>query len=210
MRYFKAWPAIAVSVVVVLAAPAWGHVQTRLDPDDTSGPLDLVAVRHSHGTTDSGKVVLRFRVVTYETWDDSTINASGSSSDSNIGDQFISIELDLDGDGGVDRCVVVTRAEVKSGDFRLEGNVFKDCKYFNDQKLGRTLAVSRPDKHSLRLAVRTRLLAMKTTTYRWRVVTAFEREGSAECSPSDPHGDGGYAACTDFSRWARHSFEVDD
>ncbi len=198
-KQLAALPAIVVSLVVILAAPAWGHTQTRLDPDDTPGPLDIVAARHSHRSTDSG-VLLRFRVVTYETWTFPEDHPR------------ILVEFELPSEFAIERCVVIARRWVDPGEFRVEGHVYRDCDYLADERIGTAKSVTRPDDHSLTVTLAKRLLGKNVRSYRWRVVTGYQDEESADCQPKvtppgEPHPDGGYPhACTDFTRWTKHSF----
>ena len=197
-RSLKVLPASLV-ILVLLAPATFGHTQTRLDPDDSPSPLDIVAARHSHRTTDSGGIILTFRVVTYETWEDSLLEGPG----------VIAVEFNLPGGNPVDRCLLVRKREVRPGFFRLQGRMYARCIFFEDL-VGVTNKVTRSDEHSLRVSLPIRLLGKTVDAYRWRMVTAYEDENSEECQPPDPHGDGGYGACTDVSAWTRHALQVDD
>ena len=196
-KRIKVLGAIVVALLVLLPTTAWGHTQTRLDPDDTPGPLDLVVARHSHRTTDSGGIVLRFRAVTYETWEDSVLEGPGG----------FAVEFNLPGGDPVDRCLLISRREVSPGVFRLQGSMFKRCIFF-EELVGITKNVSRPDEHSLRISLPIRFLGKNVHSYRWRMASGYEDEKSKECKPPHPHVDGGYGSCSDYSAWTRHAFQV--
>ena len=194
-KQFRALPAVVALLVVVLAAAASGHTQTRLDPDDTAGPLDIVVARNSHGPTETG-VKLGFRLVTYETW------AFGDDHKS------ISVEFNLDRDGAIERCAVVSRRFV-DGALRLRADVYKDCtEYGAEERVGGTGDVTRPDQHSLRLSFNKRLLGNNVRAYKWRMVTGYGDPESEECRLRAPVSR--YGSCSDFSTWAGHLIEEDD
>ena len=199
MRLARFLALIIGAFMVIGSPPAWGHTQTRLDPDDSPGPLDLAAARHSHRTTDSGKVILKFRLVTYEKW--------------RFGDnaKTIYVEFNLDGDQVIERCAVVSRRWVEPGVFRVEGDVYKNCDYFQEERIGAVRSVSRPDAHSVKISLAKRLLGNNVDAYKWRIVTGYQDPQSEDCKPyepppGEPVPDGGYETCTDFSRWTLHEF----
>ena len=194
-QYRKASLIPLVLVGLMFAAPAWGHTQTRLDPDDTPSPLDIVVARHSHRVTDSG-LSLTFRLVTYETWE--------------FGDDHkaISVEFNLDSDDAIERCAVVDRRLV-GGVVRLRADVYRNCTEFGEgERVGGTRDVTRPDQHSLRLSFAKHLLGKDVRAYRWRIVTGYGDPESEECRLRAPVTR--YGSCTDVTAWTRHAFEVDD
>lgn len=188
--------AVMVLVAVVMSAlPAFAHGQTVLDKDDSDGPLDLVAAEQRH---QSGDVKgLKLRLVTYEVWDSATLGG---------GHQFVSFEFNLDADPAIERCLVITNQEVEPGAFALRGHIYKNCKYFNDEQIGSTSLVSRPDQHSVRVSIpRKAMLPRSADVYKWRAVSSFEEDDPQSACPSpQPHGDGGYGVCSDFTAWQRH------
>lgn len=79
----------ARSIYLAAAAPASAHVQTPLDPDDSPGPLDIVAVRHRHRVFAVAEThperffkftELKFRLVTYEKWERELVSGATISS----------------------------------------------------------------------------------------------------------------------------------
>jgi hypothetical protein len=206
---------LAVASLLLLAPTAFGHTKTALDPDDTSGPLDIVAARHGHETytisethttaPDRHQTKVRLKLITYETWEHTAIAG---------GKNFAGFEFNLDGDAGIERCAIVDSQDAQEGGgegkTEYEVRIYEGCNYFDD-KLIRSYEsghAGRPDAHSLRVTVPRRvLLGRGVKSYRWRAVTSFqEQDQSSPCPAPDPHGDGGYGTCADFTKWTRHSF----
>ncbi len=191
---------LATAMLALLATSAFAHTQTVLDSDDSEGPLDIVAARHSHKVRDGGRPQAIFRVVTYESWTYESINDTK---------QFVSFEINLDKDDAIERCVVV-RAHTPNdgGALGYSANVYKNCIYFDDELVRSfgTEHVSVPDAHSIRVVVPQKVpLGGKAHGYRWRAVTSFEeQQQNSDCPAPEPHGDGGYGACADFTKWQRH------
>ncbi len=190
--------ASALVSLALLAPTAAAHPQTALDTDDSPGPLDTVAARVSDKQSDeTGRRYFELRLVTYEEWSDATVGG---------GKNFIAFEFQTDKDELIDRCLVITQREVEPDVFALEANVYRECNYFNSDRVSGTQLITRPDQHSVDISIgRRALLGRGVRAYRWRSVTSFEeQQQSSECAAPEPHGDGGYGACADFTRWIRH------
>lgn len=201
--------ATLVTVLLAIALPATAHQKTVLDPDDSPGPLDIVAARHRHRTIDfygpgvgGLRTSLIFKVVTYERWSYEAIDG---------GKQFIAFEIDRDRDGSIDRCIVVTsEIPAEGAALGFQAKIYKRCTYFDDP-LVRSFGsenLSRPDEHSLRVILPKRaVLGRGVKSYASRAATSFEEQNQdSPCRAPEPHADGGYGACADFTRWKRHSF----
>jgi len=199
---------ILVAGAVVWALTSGGasaHQQTVLDTDDTAGGLDLVAARHddprfsivsSHPERSTTFRELQLRATTFEAWDPESLSGVHN---------FIAFEFDLDGDPQVERCLVITGEEVDPGEYRLRADAYKGCIYFNDERIGGSTRIRRPDDHTVKVFIRKKRLLGSDRLYRWRAATAYEQPtGSSECPAPEPHGDGGYGACSDFTEWQRH------
>ena len=197
-RYLASFALASTCTALLLVSPAWGDRQTVLDRDDSPGPFDIVAARHFHRITDSGKTRLGFRFVTYESWTDDDFDIA-------------SVELNFDRDSVPERCVVFRRWQVEPGVYEWVAEVFRECSYFIDEKLGETRRVTRPDDHSLAVTFGKSLLRKNVSTYKWRVVTGFSAEGNADCPPppppppGEPGPDGTYWGCRDVTRWTTHT-----
>jgi hypothetical protein len=148
---------------------------------------------------------VRLKLITYETWEHTAIAG---------GKNFAGFEFNLDGDAGIERCAIVDSQDAQEGGgegkTEYEVRIYEGCNYFDD-KLIRSYEsghAGRPDAHSLRVTVPRRvLLGRGVKSYRWRAVTSFqEQDQSSPCPAPDPHGDGGYGTCADFTKWTRHSF----
>ena len=199
---------ISLALVAVLVAPASGDTQTVLDPDDTPSPMDIVATRHRHARRDTAATPghrtrerLWFRIVTYEPWSYEAIDDH---------EQFITFEINEDRDDKIERCLVVrAHTPEDEGALGYSASIYERCIYFDDDRLIASYGtehVARSDSHSLSVHVPKRaLLGKGGRSYRWRVATAFtDPNPGTSCSEPDPHGDGGYGTCHDFSRWKRH------
>jgi hypothetical protein len=173
-------------IVVALAAPASAHPQTTLDPDDSPGPLDLVAQRFRH--TKSGVIL---RAVTYETWDDSVIHADPQNA--------IWFHLNLDDDAEMERCI---RYPGEAGAV----SVYRRCSVFPISKLGEGGSATRPDSHSVVIRVPKELLWKRMPrTVEWQALTSYEAEGDEDCPPPESlPPEHFYGTCTDHSDWATH------
>lgn len=196
---------LTIALVTALALPggyAFAHSQTVLDPDDSDGPVDIVATRHAHKPGDRTRSKASFRLVAYESWNYESIDDTY---------QYVSFEINLDEDQEVDRCLVVrahTEPSQPGADPALgySATVYRDCMYWQDElvKSYGTDHVSVPDAHSIRAVVPKRvLLGSGVDEYEWRAVTSFEEGQEGACPIRGPH-DGGYGTCSDFTRWKRH------
>lgn len=193
--------ALTILAALVGASPVTAHEQAVLDNDDSDGPLDIVAARQRHARVTELQahpekeiryVELRYRLVTYEKWERSIVSG---------GHSFISFEFNLDRDRAVERCLVVTNSE-----HEMLGRIYKNCTYFDDELIG-SASVGRRDKHSLDVAFPRHILGKGNNKWRWRAATSFQEQNqNSVCPAPEPHGDGGYGACTDFTKWDRHSF----
>ena len=198
-RYLRAQLGVAVALVVLLASPAWGDTQTRLDPDDSAGGLDLETVTHRHKITSSGRIILRFRLSTYEAWQFADEQE----------EEFISVEFNLDKDNAVERCADVD-LRLKDGAVELYADVYKNCTQEGAwDRVGSARNVTRPDEKSLTVTLARRLLGRRVRVYDWRIVTAYGDAWSQECPIVTPGGpDHGTARhngfCEDFTPWIKH------
>jgi hypothetical protein len=110
----------------------------------------------------------------------------------------------------MERCIVITAQIPQEGEaLSYQVNVYEGCNYFDDRLIRSfgTEKVKRRDEHSIAVTLRKRaVLGPGVTSFRWRAVTSFEEQRQdAACPAPEPHGDGGYGACADFTRWKRHS-----
>lgn len=180
-------PAFAL---ILLTGPAFAHTQTTLDGADSAGALDLVAARNKH--QDSSKALI-LKLVTYESWQQLG------------GMTFVSFEFDKNNDGEPERCLDIgvdgtLQATMYKGTF--SGCVLRA----DEQRIGSRLA-TRPDEHSIKVAIPKRWLGRNSKSFRWRAATSFEEEGHADCPPpEDLPPERRYGTCVDFTRWTRHSF----
>lgn len=196
------WFAATFLLVIAVTSSAVAHTQTVLDPDDSEGPLDTVAVRHQpyklHATTthpESPIHVIRLRLVTYETWSPEVLADARN---------FISFEFNRDRDPNIERCLVI-----KGSADKLTAQLFKNCTYLNDAPVTRpTEAFRGGDEHGVEASIGRRLVAGRSRhRYTWRSVTSYEDAAqNSPCPAPTPHADGGYGTCTDFTRWKTYRF----
>ncbi len=194
-------------VGALMATPAAAHQETVLDEADTAGPLDIVAARdwdrkftivstHPQSSKRIREFVLK--LVTYEPWENTAITG---------GKNFISFEFNLDEDDTIERCIVVrAHTEPDGAPGRPEATVYRGCNYFDDRSIRDAGRVSRQDEHSLRVTIlKRKFLPRGVRSFAWRAVTSYEEQPqSSECAAPEPHGDGGYGTCADFTSWQRH------
>ncbi len=185
---------LAMVLVAVLAGPAGAHGRTVLDPDDSPGPLDVVAARVKHP-----EGLVKMRLVTYEEWDNATIS----------GDlDFVSFEFD-GARPGIDRCVVVQLdATEGSGPTPVRGTVYKDCNAPTpySHEVGRVIRVTRPDAHGIEIYVDADVLWKKPPeSFAWRALTSYEDAGHPGCEPPDPMPPEHFVGtCADPTSWNTH------
>lgn len=179
--------------LLVPATSGWAHPAATLDRDDSEGPLDIAGAASRHRRVgDEGGQYVDLELAVYEAWAESTVAG---------GRNFVSFELEWDGDDGVERCVVVRASD----DGSLRATVARNCVYLNDDQLDVAASVERPDEHSVVVRVPRRAVTGGRSTYRWRAVTSFEEQPQGSpCAQPEPHGDGGYGTCADFTRWIEH------
>lgn len=186
---------ILVTVLSLLAVgqftpQALADVVTTLDDDDSAGRLDVVAARHSHFRTESGRRWLRHRVVTYERWPTRMLEMRNT---------YIELRL-IDRESG-DQSVVFVFADDKG---ELQANFFRGT----EPRLDRVgpVRVRRQDRHSLTLAFHRRYLG-EVDTYQWRVLTSYQSEHSTECKPpgpDEPETSPPAPVCPDDTSWVTH------
>ncbi len=163
------------AVIVALMLPAMAGLNvvpaagadttTVLDGDDSPGRLDLSAARHGHHTTDSGRRLLKHRVVTYERW-----RARLLSSDNT----YVLLSLDPFG-GNAWRFVKVTAND--EGQLRA---VMVKGREPNQHVVGE-VRVWRQDRHNLTVAFPRRHLGNNVGGYRWDVLTSYQKSGDEQC-----------------------------
>jgi hypothetical protein len=179
--------------MAMILGSAAAHVQTVLDGDDSSSPVDVVAGRLSHGRRE-----LRLRVVTYEEWASSTLGGQK---------RFAAFEVDLDRDGRPDRCIAASWTndvmdDPSQGYFRP--TVYEGCTYAAEDEIG-TGTWSRPDEHTLVLTVDRSLFApVSEGAFRWRAVTSYEEDGQGPCGATGETEPSLYGTCADFTAWTLH------
>jgi hypothetical protein len=128
------------------------------DPNDTPGRLDVKAVRHAH---DGARLLHTVR--TYKGWDSNSL----------AGDEnYIGFYLDAgDESSEADRFIWVRHKEGRG----LYAEIFRPGVHANGERLG-PVRVSRPDRHSVRIAPRLSQLSKGIRNgYTWRVTTSFEK-----------------------------------
>lgn len=181
---------IAFLLLAGTIGSAGAHSPAVVDPDDSEGPLDIVYAVHSHKP---GKPsALRLRIGTYESWQPDQLSGEGR--------QFFSFEFHTDRDGMPDRRIMAwERDGVVAAE--MYGQGFGEP--VGEEQLG-AVRVWRPDDHSLKVVFHQRLLGRGIDRLRWRGVSSFERPGHETCRPPEPHGDGGYGTCSDFTRVVKH------
>lgn len=170
----------AAMLAAMLGAPASADRRVALDPDDSPGKLDIVAVVAKE-IVKNGQVRLVYRIVTYEPWDTSLLPLG-----SNESDKHIYLLFRFDGNFAV----IVGRNE--SG--KLVAEMFN----------GRhgSVRVRRPDAHSVLISFPRNFI--KTDAYRWRGITAFE-DGSSACPTTGTVADQtDPSSCPDRTRWFAH------
>ena len=182
-------------LVLALAAPADAHVRTVLDPDDSPGPLDIVAAR----LRDPREEFLKLRIVTYEEWE--SVQPTGPL-------DFFSLELDDPARPGVDRCVVMRTRDAGDGFVTMEAVVYSGCEppFPYDHVHGYSPGGTRPDSHSTTILVDPEVLWKKPPpVFRWRAVTSYEDPDYPGCEPPDPPPPEHFSGtCTDVTEWDTH------
>ena len=188
---------VLVTLLSSVAQPATGHLDVVFDDDDTSGPLDLVYTTLRDRKTETGRI-LTLRGTTYERWRSSVL-------DQGSGKRWISFEFNLERDETRERRIFVTHDE---GELiaRMFGPGFGDPYFTNSRFIGRA-DVLRPDGHSVKITFRRRMLGKGVRSFRWLATASYEEWGqfAETCPVPEPHGDGGYGVCRDFTKQTRHS-----
>lgn len=195
---------ILVFLVFGLLIPAAAHRQEVLDPNDTSGPLDIQVTRNNdrrmfvastHGGPNYRYRELIFRISTFEDWAASILKGEFN---------FIAIEIERKGhEGGFggDLCFYIE----PRGENYLQGRMYTKCWPSPEEPKGDWRNVLRPDTRSARAVFPRRLIGRDTKVYRWRFGTSFEENGHSECEPSEsPPPEKVYGTCADYTEWREH------
>lgn len=188
---------LAIGLVTVLAGPAGAHGRTVLDPDDSPGPLDVVAARVKHP-----EGLLKLRLVTYETWDDATISDDL---------KFVSFELDDPSRPGIERCVVVRNVVDEEGNVTSwEGPVYGDCggPVPYHREVGTVIRIARIDGHSIEVYVDLDVIwpRRRPESFRWRALTSYEDDSWEGCEPPQQlPPEHFFGTCTDWTGWNTHT-----
>jgi hypothetical protein len=194
----KSLGALVLVGMLLVSVSGGAHERIVLDPDDTSGPLDIAAVRMVHA---SG--LAKLKVVTYETWADSALSGDVN---------YIRFDLDRPSKTGHSRCIIVHRDPAQDQKpARWKGTLFKACGPFpfGGETTGR-VEVTRPDAHSLIAKARwSRIWKARVVgkeTIRFRAFTSFEDASTPGCEPSDPPPPEHFSGpCFDTTRWRKHA-----
>ncbi|MCA1702372.1 MAG: hypothetical protein LC808_03520 [Actinobacteria bacterium] len=136
--------------------------------------------------------MLKFKVVTYEEWDDARLSGTWN---------FIDIGLT-----SRQRKFAYACFRIRQTDSGLEGQVFRKC-FFNgvSDPAGTPVSVSRPDAHSLTAAFPRRWIARRLTEFEWQAVTSFEDSQWPGCEPPRTlPPEKPYGTCTDFTKFMTH------
>lgn len=202
-RIFRSRPVaigFLIALLVLSGVPAASHEQTKFDADDSDGPLDVAATRLRHVRLTEASlhpprerkiVEIRLRISTYEQWDSELLQGPHN---------FVAFEFNFDNDSNIERCIVITH-----GEHEPRAELRRNCDYLNDEMI-RVLSAHRPNKNGMITAIARHHLKKGIRDFRWRAVTSYEDDESAACPTPEPHGDGGYGSCRDFTEWKRHRF----
>ena len=140
-----------------------------VDPDDSSGVLDLAEVRTWVRTVPaSGQRLLEFKLITYDTWTTDLMEDPWTS---------INIYFDLDDDHGTERRLSI--------DVAADGSLFAEVQNTRTGFIRGYGKAWRPNDTSLRVQLPPRVLADGTRGFRWYVRSAFHQESHPDCGTVD-------------------------
>lgn len=168
MRGRTLWPrstraVIAASmVVVVMAGAALADTRTFADANDTVGKLDIASITQGHARAPSGGHLLTYTMRTYEGW-----------SEDGFGSGSLEMFFSTDGDAAHERVLTVRRQEGE-----LVGSIQR---YRDGADLGDATVVH-PDRRTVRISFRRRLLGRGLEQYRWMLFASFARPGFDGCN----------------------------
>ncbi len=195
MSRFRKLALICLIATALPLGEASAHRDITLDKDDTEGPLDLVYAVLTHDTSGAN---IQVKAGTYEEWE-SALLVEGAEK------RWVSFEFNLDADGIRERRIFITYID-SSLVAHMYGPGFGDPEMPHSRHIGE-VEVWRPDAHSVKVAFSPRMLGRgvdAASGYRWIAGTSFEEDAiQSECAVPDPHGDGGYGTCRDFTRYSR-------
>lgn len=171
--------ALAVALILVATTPAAADRKVRVDPDDSTGALDIAEVAHNHN-----RGLLTHRLTTYERWETSVLEDGLSDIyfDFFVGDRYVYARVDVSPDG----------------------TLFGEMRNRDTERIIGFVKVWRPSKRKLRIEFPKRMLGRNVTSYRWSASTSFHRDGHETCG-SGPHI---IIACIDYAPsrgYIRHS-----
>lgn len=172
----------ALTLVASSAPTALADRGLRLDADDTAGPLDIRSIAHAHD--DRGRLVHTIR--TFGTW---RIGSLPAKDDTYLGFLFESPSDRF----GSDRFVWVRRSETGG----LYAELYRVLTHPNGEFL-RRVPVWRPNKSSVRIAIRPRFLGSGFANgYRWRATTSYEKGTAGPCRRDQEASSFPIGRCTD-------------
>ena len=182
--------------IAALVAPANADGLRRTDRDDSPGRLDIASTAHGHG---KGELV--FRVRTYEAWKPRDLTGYN---------RWIVFPVSTNDDPkdpeGFERYIWV---DYKAG--RLRAVVLRKSEGMHataDDRVG-PASVERPNRRTVVVRVRKRLLGEAVRNYRWYGWTSWEsRRGPCEADgpqvADNPHPFGLDGSCFDHGPELRH------
>lgn len=152
--------------LALLVTPALADSTRFGDPDDTPGRFDFRALSQGH---DQGSVV--HKLATYGRWSKATF---GTRKDSN----FMNLFFDTDGKAGYERRLTIDVDK----DGKLAGTMMD---WTTKETLG-AVALTRPNRRSVKVTIPTTLLGPGVTSYRWYSGSFFHADNKGPCgTPSD-------------------------
>ena len=183
---------ISITILVVVVAQGQAHERVELDPDDSPGPLDIVAAAFRHV---EGQDIMR--VVTYEEWGDDAIS-----------DEMDYVRFDFATSHHHPKCIVVRNyPSEENGAGAIYGWLYRWCgaPLPYNYRVVRVDGVVRPDLHTLEVTLAPRFLWPKAKSIRWNAMTSFEGDGYPGCEPPEHRPPEHFVGnCSDTTAPQRH------
>ena len=143
-----------IAAIALAVAPSKADTATKNDGNDTIGFLDIEEVQHNHGANDK----LVHKVITFDNWASSQLT----------GGNYIELDFDLPSDDS-GRMI-----EIKYQGGELKAKMYQ----IDPPRYLRTIDVSRPSEHAVKVRFKKSELKSGIDSYKWRVRTVYD---GSEC-----------------------------